>query len=223
MKTTVGKCSYINLNQTVRSSFDLRKCDPRVSVSLWEMRIAKFRRSRAYKGKAGTEKNASSPCSLLEGADSEAFARGSVDQWHVTMFPLECLIHYLNFHQSLASSNFRRMLVAAIYHGAAEVDSPVSLFALLSTGSQEITLRRDCCRLKRRQRVTITPSHCAFLRTTLWCIATRIVIRERDGTRTHVMRTVYSLIRPAGPQLSFFTDLSCRNRAVDRGLNTCRL
>ena len=45
MKTTVGKCSYINLNQTVRSSFDLRKCDPRVSVSLWEMRIAKFRRS----------------------------------------------------------------------------------------------------------------------------------------------------------------------------------
>ena len=143
------------------------------------------------------KKNASSPCILLEGADSEAFARGSVDQWDVTMFPLECLIHYLNFHQSLASSNFRRMLVAAIYHGAAEVDSPVSLFALLSTGSQEITLRRDCCRLKRRQRVTITPSHCAFLRTTLWCIATRIVIRERDGTRTHVMRTVYSLIRPA--------------------------
>ena len=111
MKTTVGKCSYINLNQTVRSSFDLRKCDPRVSVSLWEMRIAKFRRSRAYKGKAGTEKNASSPCSLLEAADSEAFARGSVDQWHVTMFLLECLIHCVNF-QSLASSNFRRMTVA---------------------------------------------------------------------------------------------------------------
>ena len=73
----------------------------------------------------------------------------------------------------------------------------VATFLLASTSSrvvQEIAFQRASLTPWFKNTATIflvsfTTRHCAFLRATLRYTATRIVIRERGGARTRVMRT----------------------------------